>query len=76
MTTDSPDSAGHPASAQPADGKRFATLAARLALAGWSLTRTDAGDGPVRFFAGRWGQARELASLDAVAAFAEQVGAP
>ena len=59
------------------DGARFATLAARLALAGWALSRTDAGDGPVTYYATRWGMATpELASLVAVAAFADRVGAP
>ena len=58
------------------DGKRFATLRARLALRGWALTRTSAADGPVVFFATRWGMPRELGSLDAVAAFADRVGAP
>ena len=58
------------------DTKRFATLRARLALAGWSLTRTDAGDGPVTFHASRWGMLRELPDLAAVESFADQVGAP
>ena len=58
------------------DTKRFATLRARLALKGWALSRTDAGDGPVTFYATRWGMARDLASIDAVAEFADRVGAP
>lgn len=58
------------------DGKRFATLRARLALRGWALTRTNAADGPVVFFASRWDMPRELQSLDAVAEFADRVGAP
>lgn len=58
------------------DDKRFATLRARLALAGWVLTRTSAADGPVVFFATRWNMPRELASLDAVESFADRVGAP
>ncbi len=57
------------------DTKRFATLRARLALKGWALSRTDAGDGPVTFYATRWNMARDLASLDAVAEFADRVGA-
>lgn len=57
-------------------GKRFATLRARMALRGWALTRTSAADGLMVFFATRWGMPRELASLDAVAAFADRVGAP
>jgi hypothetical protein len=57
--------------------KRFATLRARLALAGWALTRTEAGaDSPPRFYASRWNMARELADLAAVDRFADRVGAP
>lgn len=74
-TADEDDSPGA-APVEQGDGKRFATLRARLALRGWALTRTSADDGPVLFFATRWNMPRELASLDAVAAFAERVGAP
>lgn len=38
---DGPDCADHLTGAQPADSKRFTTLAARLALADWALTRTN-----------------------------------
>ena len=55
-----------------AECKRLATLRARLALAGWVLTADLAGT----FTAARWGMARELRDLAAVAAFAAQVGAP
>ena len=55
--------------------KRFATLRARLALAGFELSRTDASDGPMRYFVTRWSLVRELHNLTAVQAFAEQVGA-
>ncbi len=53
--TDSPDCAVQQPGDQPGaeDGKRFATLRARLALTSWSLTRTDAGDGPVTYYATR-----------------------
>ena len=61
---------------EQADAKRFTTQRARLALRGWVLTRTSAADSPVVFFATRWNKPRELASLDAVAAFADRVGAP
>jgi hypothetical protein len=61
--------------AAAAKEKEFLTLRAQLALAGHELTRTRAEDGSVRFFVGRWGKARELADIDAVRAFAEQVGA-
>jgi len=59
-----------------ADAKRFVTLRARLALAGWTLSRSSAVDGLAVFLACRWNMPRELASLDAVAAFADRVGAP
>lgn len=52
---------------------RFATLRARLMLAGWTLTRSDASDGPVIFYACRWNMPRELADLAAVEAFADRV---
>lgn len=58
------------------DDKAFANLRARLAMRGWALTRTSAADGPVVFFATRWNMPRELPSLQAVAEFAERVGAP
>lgn len=56
------------------DGKRFATLQAHLALKGFSLQRTAADDGPVCFYVTRWGMARELRDLAAVARFLDQVG--
>ena len=60
---------------QPADdSKRFATLRAAFAFQRWMLTRSDAKDGPVRYFASRWNNVRELAGLAAVEAFAAQVG--
>ena len=76
---DSPDSAATPADDQAgaADAKRFATLRARLALAGWALTRNEAGDCPATFYASRWGKATpDLRDLATVEAFADRVGAP
>ena len=75
--TDNPDCADDPAGDQPGatDCKRFATLRARLALAGWLLIRTDPGDGAPSYFATRWNMPRELADLAAVEAFADRVGA-
>lgn len=67
--TDTPDCA-----AREAERKHFATLRARLALAGWSLYRAD--DARPVYFACRHGQARELADLVAVQAFAALIGAP
>ena len=75
--TDNPDCADDPAGDQPADDrKRFATLRARLALAGWGLIRTDATDGAPIYFATRWNMPRELVGLAAVESFADRVGAP
>lgn len=54
--------------------KRFAMLRAHLALKGYSLHRTATGDGPVCFYVTRWGMARELRDLAAVARFLDQVG--
>ena len=53
--------------------KAFSTFAARAALRGWQLWRSDAADGPQRFFAARWGQVRVLADLDEVDRFLDQV---
>jgi hypothetical protein len=55
--------------------KAFATLRALLALKGHVLSRTHGDDGPVRFYVTRWGLVRELRDIEAVRAFAEQVGA-
>ena len=73
-----PDCADHLAGDQPGaiDCKRFASLRARLALAGWGLIRTDPSDGAPIYFATRWNMPRELADLAAVEAFADRVGAP
>lgn len=54
--------------------KAFLTLRALLALKGYSLHRTAADDGPVCFYVTRWGMARELRDLAAVARFLDQVG--
>ena len=43
--------------------KAFSTLAARFALAGYQLTRTDALDGPVSYYAARYGQVACLPTL-------------
>lgn len=63
-----------PAYAVAAAEKTFSTLRARLALRGFALTRIDSAGCPV-YTVTRWDLARELASLDDVAAFANRVGA-
>ncbi|MDP1650966.1 MAG: hypothetical protein Q8M01_22625 [Rubrivivax sp.] len=61
---------------QQADGgKRYATLRAHFAVKDYSLHRTAASDGKVRFNITRWGLVRELRDIAAVRVFAEQVGA-
>lgn len=74
-TADKADSPGA-APDQQGEAKRFATLRARLALAGWALSRTEPGKGPAVFLAVRWNMPRELADLAAVERFADLVGAP
>ena len=56
------------------EGKAFASLAARFALAGHTLTRSDPADGAVLYYAGRWGLSRALHDLDAAAQFLTQIG--
>ena len=56
------------------EGKAFVTLAARFALAGHTLTRSDPADGAVLYYAGRWGLSRALDDLDAARQFLNQVG--
>ena len=56
------------------EGKAFATLAARFALAGHTLTHSNPADGAVMYYAGRWGFSRALHDLDAAAQFLTQMG--
>ena len=56
------------------EGKAFATLAARFALAGHTLTRSNPADGAVMYYAGRWGLSRALPDLDAAAQFLVTIG--
>ena len=56
------------------EGKAFATLAARFALAGHTLTRSNPADGAVLYYAGRWGLSRALQDLEAAAQFLTQIG--
>lgn len=55
---------------QPAFTMRLATLRARLALTGWVLHTSNDGAHMIT----RWGMAKHCNSLDAVEAFARQVG--
>ena len=58
----------------PREGKAFATLAARFALAGHTLTHSNPAEGAVLYHAGRWGLSRTLHDLDAAAQFLKQIG--
>lgn len=54
--------------------KAFSTLRAAYALKGQALHRTDPADGPVTFWAERWGLVRHLPTIDAARRFLEQIG--
>ena len=56
------------------EGKDFATLAARFALAGHTLTHSNPAEGAVLYYAGRWRLSRTLHDLDAAAQFLTQIG--
>ena len=78
IRTGSEDSAGIAAAAQATElvaDKKFSTLCAVMALAGWELTRTETGaDSPPRFYASRWNMVRGLDTLADVEDFARRVG--
>ena len=56
------------------DGKAFASLAARFALAGHTLSRSNPADGACMYYAARWGMSRALPDLQAAAHFLAQIG--
>ena len=56
------------------EGKPFASLAARFALAGHTLTRSNPADGAAVYYARRWGLSRALPDLQAAAHFLVQIG--
>ena len=56
------------------EGKAFANLAARFALAGHTLTRSSPADGAVMYYAEHWGLHRDLFDLEAAAHFLRQIG--
>lgn len=47
----------------------YATLAAQYALAGHALVRSDRADGPVSYYATRWGSVKVLRDLKEAADF-------
>ena len=54
--------------------KAFSTLRAAFAFKGHALHRTDPVDGPVTYWAERWGLVRYLPSIDTARRFLEQIG--
>ncbi len=54
--------------------KAYSTLRAAFALKGHALHRTNPADGPVTFWAERWGLVRYLPTIDTVRRFLEQIG--
>lgn len=61
------------AHAPPGD-KEFSTLRAMAAMRGHQLHRSNPTDGPVAYWATRWGIARELPTIEDVRAFVRQIG--
>lgn len=61
-------------SAVEAADKRFNTLRASLALAGYTLTVMDAGIGQAAYVVASWNLSRVLASLDDVGEFGQRAG--
>jgi len=54
--------------------KAFSSLRAAFALCGHALHRTDPVDGPVTYWAERWGLVRYLPTIDTARRFLEQIG--
>lgn len=54
--------------------KAWTSLVARCALKGWQLWRSDATDGPQRYFLGKWGHVRAMASAEEVDRVLDQAG--
>lgn len=52
----------------------FAALRAAFNIKGHALHRTDPTDGPVTYWAERWGLVRHLPTIDAARRFLEQIG--
>lgn len=58
------------------DEKAFATFRAAAAFKGYTLARSNPSDGPVSYFAQRWGYVAELRTLADVARFVDRIGGP
>jgi hypothetical protein len=72
LDTDTTNDLNYPTAAR--QQKVFSTLVAGFALNGYTLQRTDAGDGPVTYYATRLGVVRCLHSLDAAQCYLAQMG--
>ena len=59
-----------------ADRKAFESLRAACALRGYTLARSNPDDGPVTYWASRWGLIRELRTLADVDAFVRMIAGP
>ena len=57
------------------EGKAFATLRARAALAGFTLSVMTDADGLCLYLVSRWGMSRTLPDLAGLVAFLRKVGA-
>ena len=58
-----------------ADRKAFENLRAGCAFRGYSLARSNPNDGPVTYWASRWGLCTsEMRTLSEVAAFVQKIG--
>lgn len=62
----------YPSATRP--NKAFLTLRAAYAIKGHILHRTNPMDGPVSYYAERWGHVRRLPSLADVEYFLNQIG--
>ena len=56
------------------EGKAFAALAARFALTGHALTRSNPAGDAVIYHVGRWGQSHAVPDLQAAELFLAQIG--
>lgn len=64
----------HDSAAATEERKAWTTLMASAALLGWQLWRSDAADGPQRYFLGRWGRIRACTDSAEVERVLDQIG--
>ena len=68
------DGADFEANSVSEQDKSFATVRAKLALAGWDVHIVDGGNGTAAYWVSRWGQSRTLPDRHALGQFMRQVG--